>query len=207
MFKVYFTQILVLVFVTQVALAQNTITLSSDQVDQYYYCPSAGNMPIFTLKHGRGDADFDLYVYRNEARTSQLASSEVSGKGTELIVLDAVNYERCVYISVEHYEGSSATYYLYAQEVNFWGELGEAVAISALECWFFGCPGQSNLSLDEVGDIIFTALEESVARGESRNTVLNNMRHRLSSQIGGGFWGTLALTYVTELVKEVYRYY
>ncbi len=191
------------------------ISATSSGSTCYKYYVHQNNMPVFTLKHKTGQADFDLAVYSDSSLSNQISSSTSSGTATEMLTLSIDNYGRYLYAKVTNYSNSSATYALYTKQVDFASKLGEVMAETAavaLIGWAIkGILGiednSSETTQNNVGrasTTIMSMLQGKRLAGTSRDLLINEVKREL---VGDGIISDFTVNYAVSIIDEIYEHY
>ncbi len=180
----------------------------------YAYYVASGNMPVLTLKHRRGQADFDIHVYRDNALSNEVAKRDSQGAKSELLVLPPTSRGRYLYLKIENYTNASGSYALYADQIDLADKAGQIFAETAAESLLksaftsiFGIKDsdrRSNRSINAMTTAMVSNLAGKNLSETSADVMISDIRRQM---VGDGFLDSLIINYMVAIVRDVYRYY
>jgi hypothetical protein len=181
----------------------------------YQYYVSSGNMPVFTLKHQNGQADFDLAVYSDSSMTREIGSGTSPGIASELVTLSSENSGQSLYVKVTNHSHDWGTYQLYAEQVDFGSKIGEVLAETATEAvieWgikaLFGIDDTSNedsqKNVGRASSAIMSMLQGKNLANTSRDLLIGEVKREM---VGDGFISDFAVNYAISIIDDIYKHY
>ncbi|KHD05408.1 hypothetical protein PN36_15095 [Candidatus Thiomargarita nelsonii] len=181
----------------------------------YQYYVASGNMPVFTLKNKKGQADFDLAIYNDSEFSKRIGLSEYSGTASELLTLATEDYNKYFYIIVTNASNNSGTYELYAKQIDFANQFGEVFAETMVDYaieWslkaLLGIDQDSSASTQQnaarTSAAISSMLQGKTLAGTSRDLLIDEIKR---STVGDGFISDFTVNYAISIIDEIYEYY
>jgi hypothetical protein len=195
-------------------------TVAAGGISCWRYKVPANMLSVFTLKNATGYSDFDIYVYADEAMTSQLNSGTNSGTQTELITIPIQEYDRYVYVKVVNAGNVYSVYNLYPHAMDFQEIAKEAfveTSEDAVVDWFLNAlAGNDNKSNEDpekgrnmgrAMTIFKSALQGKNFGGISKDLAINEISTRLKDACGNSFAGNFLVNFSIKIVGDMYKFY
>lgn len=212
----YFVVSLMILFVTS-ALADDyvDVSLAPNEYTTFTWSPDTEGWKIvvFTLKHQYANSDFDIAIVDKSGNL--LSLGENSGTNTELLILSPEDGQS-LDILVKNMGYTSASYVLYAKEVNLAEKAGEVFAQTVIQALIENLikaafniddDSESERNVGRASTVIMSILNEHNLAETSADFIINELTMRLREELGYGFWGTFAVNYAVSIVSDVYTYF
>ncbi|MEM7735419.1 MAG: hypothetical protein AAF267_06470 [Deinococcota bacterium] len=195
-------------FVFSASHAQTNISLDTGQHRIVHWCPQQlYTLGVITLRPEHGNADFDMYVYTDAARTDLIGTAALSGNRPEIVFVGPFTRSTCLHILVRNYAGGHSNYHFTTHTVDFWDKLFARALRTRYDCANLGCSNPSDALVEGIGDSILHASLEAATVITDRRHISPHVQHHLLHDVGSGFWGSFASTYASEFVRDAFRFY
>ncbi|HEX2252524.1 MAG TPA: hypothetical protein VHQ65_04585 [Thermoanaerobaculia bacterium] len=186
------------------------VHLAAGQRANYTYTVPAHQITVITLKHVRGDTDFD-YLARSAGGDRRLASGANYGRTTELDFVVPAEYPQEIEIWVQNNGRRSGTYRLITHDVDPAELLGQALAEAMIEELLRGLLGLDDSAASQQIDRAITGglsmLQGRNLAQTSETLVLAEIESFVANEMGTGVVGRVTFKFLAGFAGELYRYY
>ena len=186
------------------------VRLAAGSGTTYTYTVPANQITVITLKHVRGDTDFD-YLARPAGGDRRLASGVNHGRTTELDFVVPAEYSQEIEIWVQNSGQRPGTYRLITHDVDPAQLMGEAIAEAMVEEFLRGLFGVDDSTQ---GQEIDRAITSGLSMLQGRNLaqtsealVLGEIESFVANEIGTGIIGRVTFKFLAGFAGELFRHY